>query len=87
MTHEADMINGLFESVGATLGWINFSKLRREKMIRGVYWPFTAFFFSWGAWSVFYYATLGQWYSVTGAAYMVSAHMAWLWLAIKYRNN
>ena len=46
-----DLINGAFEFAGGFLLWGNVYKLHRDREVRGVYWPATAFFGVWGLWN------------------------------------
>ncbi len=82
-----DWINGLFEFVGSILCWMNVVKLYNEKEIKGVYWPVTAFFASWGYWNIAYYSTLNQWASFWGGILMAIANTVWVVLAITYRRQ
>ncbi len=73
-----DMTNGIFEIVGGMLLVINIVKLCRDKTLAGVsIWP-TLHFTLWGVWNLFYYPSLGQWWSVTGAWFIVIANTVWL---------
>lgn len=79
-----DAVNAAFETLGAVLTWSNFVKLRRDREVRGVYWPVTAFFALWGAWNVIYYPALGQWLSAAAGVLLCAGNFAWvamvLWL-------
>lgn len=77
-----DLINGLFELLGAVFTWRNFLELRRDRRIAGVYWPTTAFFSAWGLWNLIYYPTLDQWMSFAGGVALVAGNLAWVLLAI-----
>ncbi len=84
----ADAGNAAFESAGAILMWRNVLQLRRDKQVRGVYWPAWAFFAVWGMWNVFYYGpALGQWLSWWAGLALVSGNLTWVFLAFKYRRN
>ncbi len=82
-----DVINGLFEGVGGILLWKNVARLYEEKMVRGMHWQVTAFFFVWGLWNLFYYPSLGQWWSFVGGINIALANSVWIALALRYRNN
>lgn len=82
-----DLVNGLFELVGACFTWRNFLQLKRDRHLAGVYWPTTAFFSAWGVWNLIYYPTLGQWASFAGGVALVSGNVAWVWLAVKLRMD
>jgi hypothetical protein len=81
-----DVINGLFEVVGGVLCWLNVKKLLRDKQVKGVYWPVTAFFAAWGLWNMYYYPSLGQWMSFAGGVVLVSGNLVWVVLALRYRE-
>ena len=86
MTETNDVINGLFEMLGAWAGWMNVYKLSVDKAVRGLYWPLSLFYTGWGLWNLYYYPSLGQPWSFFGALCMVSANIAWVCMAYKYRN-
>lgn len=79
-----DLGNGIFEMVGGILSLTNVAKLAKDKSVKGVYWPVTAFFTLWGIWNLYYYPSLGQWCSFSGGVVIVLANLAWVILAIKY---
>lgn len=87
MFHMPDLINGLFEFIGGLLSFTNVYRLWKDKSLKGVYYIPTAFFAAWGAWNLYYYPYLQQWLSFTGGLVIVAANVAWVSLAIKYRNN
>lgn len=82
-----DLINGLFELAGAALQWVNVAKLARDREVKGVYWPITAFHVSWGVWNMYFYSAVNAPMSVVGAAVLLLANVAWVWLALKYRRT
>jgi hypothetical protein len=69
----ADITNGLFEFGGAWFIYGHIRKLLADKLVRGVYWPATAFFAAWGWWNVYYYPSLGQWFSFAGGLAIVTS--------------
>ena len=78
-----DLINGIFESIGAIMTWRNYIQLRRDMNFSGVYWPCTAFFSTWGIWNLIYYPSLNQWFSFVGGIVLVSGNLMWVALAYK----
>lgn len=80
-----DLINGSFELVGAAFTWRNFVQLRRDRVLKGVYWPTTAFFTAWGLWNLVYYPALSQWASLAGGVLLVSGNVAWVAMAVRVR--
>ena len=83
----ADWINGAFEFIGGICIWMNVRRLLQDRMVRGVSWYVTAFFWSWGFWNLLYYPALNQWASFSGGLFIVSGNFVWLALALKYRKN
>jgi len=43
-----DIVNGVFELLGAWFTWMNAYSLWKDRQIKGVYWPATVFFTAWG---------------------------------------
>jgi len=82
-----DIINGTFECVGGLLCWLNVRRLMKDRKISGVFWPVSLFFSVWGAWNLFYYPHLQQWFSFVGGLVIVTGNSAWVCLAIKWRKN
>lgn len=82
-----DLFNGLFEFCGSLMLWRNVYQLYKDKMVRGVHWGPTGFFFSWGLWNLFYYPNLHQWWSFTGGLSIVIANGVWFYQMLKYRKN
>lgn len=74
-----DMVNGIFEALGAIFVSMNVVRLYRDKRVRGVHWASVAFFTSWGLWNVYFYHAIAQpfsWYAGVAVA-VVNA----IWLA------
>jgi hypothetical protein len=82
-----DIVNGAFETCGAVASVPDIHRLRRDKNIRGVYWPTRIFFLVWGFWNLFYYPSLSQWYSFSGGVALTIANTIWCYLAFRYRQN
>ena len=85
--HFNDTINGLFETSGAIVLFLNILKLLKDKKVRGVYWPVTLFFAIWGIWNLYYYPSLSQWLSFSGGILIVTMNLWWVFLALMYRKN
>lgn len=81
-----DLVNGAFELFGAYLTWMNVFKLYKDKEIRGVYWMIWIFYSCWGMWNLYYYPSLDQWASFWAGVVMVFGNIAWVILAIKYKD-
>lgn len=73
-----DIGNGLFEAFGAVLSWRNAYQLKRDKKIAGVYWPVYVFYTAWGFWNMYYYPSLGQWFSFFAGLVLVLGNLAWV---------
>lgn len=73
-----DHINGAIEFVGAIFTWRNVLQLRRDREVKGVWWPATAFWAAWGLWNLYYYPTLGQWVSFSAGCFLVAGNAVWL---------
>lgn len=82
-----DMINAIFEVGGGYFSWGNVYKLYKDKIVRGVYWPMWIFLSAWGLWNLYYYPSVGHDYSFWAGIFLVSANIAWLGLAIKYKDK
>ncbi len=73
-----DIINGLFEFVGAAFIWLSIRRLYTDKKVAGVSWIHVSFFTAWGAWNIFYYPHLGQMWSLAGGIAVVVSNIVWL---------
>lgn len=82
-----DLINGTFELLGGFALWQNVKRIKQDQKVAGVNWQVTLFFTLWGFWNLFYYPSLSQWASFAGGLNIVAANSAWLFYAIKYKNN
>lgn len=80
-----DIINGTIEYVGALFTWRNALQLWRDREVKGVYWPSTAFWALWGLWNLYYYPALGQWVSFSGGAFLVAGNVVWVCLAASFK--
>lgn len=83
----ADATNGLFELLGGFLVLNHCRAVLRDKAVAGVSILSTAIFTLWGAWNLYYYPSLGQWYSFAGGLSIVSANCLWVMLLMKYAPN
>jgi len=80
-----DLINGLFESIGGILIWLNVVSILKDKEVKGVNLWASLFYSIWAVWSLFYYGALSQWWSLIGDAVILGGNVIWLWLAIRYK--
>lgn len=82
-----DMVNGVFESLGAAFILLSVCKLAKEKLVRGISYWHISFFMVWGFWNLYYYPQLGQWFSVLGGALLVASNMVYVVQLIYYTYN
>jgi hypothetical protein len=82
-----DIVNGLFEAVGAGMALENVRKLLYDRSVVGFWWPLQAFFTIWGFWNLYYYPSLDQWISFLGGMLLAAANLVWVCLAITYSRR
>jgi hypothetical protein len=82
-----DLINGCLEIGGAIFQAFNVRQLIKDKQVKGVSWPATAFFTAWGLWNLIYYPHLGQWFSTIGGVALVVTNLTWLGLLYRYNRR
>lgn len=83
----ADIINALFELLGGAFILLSIKKLHQEKRVAGVSWIHVSFFSVWGFWNLYYYPSLGQWYSFAGGIFIVLANSIWTAQLIYYSQK
>jgi hypothetical protein len=83
----ADMVNGIFETLAGVMVSLHCWQLYKDKMVRGVNLFATMFFTSWGIWNLYYYPSLHQWFSFVGGLAVVTANVVWVWLMIYYKRK
>lgn len=79
-----DLINALFELLGAMIIVLNIHKVMEDRLVRGIHWYVVAFFCFWGIWNLFYYPYLDQWLSFAAGVLMVTMNMIYTALLIHY---
>ena len=82
-----DLINGVFEFLGAPFILLSVLKLHKEKKVRGISWVHAGFFASWGFWNLYYYPHLNQWASFMGGVAIVFLNTVWLIQLIYYTRK
>ena len=82
-----DMINGLFEAFGAAMIALHCVATWRARSSAGVSPTACLAFAAWGAWNLFYYPHLDQWWSFAGGVLVFSANIFWVILVFTYRNK
>lgn len=83
MNH-ADFINGIYETIGGILLFLNCYRLYKDKEVKGVSLATCGFFASWGYWNLYFYPFYGAWLSTIGAAILTVANTIWIVMAIYY---
>lgn len=82
-----DLINGLFEMLGAVATWFNIVTILRHRQVKG-FSPMAYIYFTlWGAWNLFYYPHLGQWFSFAGGAAIVASNFLYTGLVLWYKHK
>lgn len=81
-----DLVNGLFEGLGALLILRNIQALYRDKIVRGVTLAPVVFWSAWGFWNLFYYPSLDQWFSFYGGVGVMTTNTIWVCMAVYYRQ-
>lgn len=81
-----DLGNALFETLGAFFIWKSVGVLWKERQIKGVYWPAWVFYSMWGLWNLYYYPTMGQWYSFFAGCVLVTGNITWVVLAVTIKG-
>lgn len=79
-----DLINGLIEFVGSYFTWVNVYRVHQDRGYAGIYLPAILFFWSWGLWNLYYYPSLGQWWSFWGGVSLNLANLCWLGAMVYY---
>lgn len=81
-----DLINGLFETIGGLLLFLHSRRVIKDKEVKGVSVPPMLFFLGWGAWNLFYYPHLGQWFSFLGGCVILAGNLLWVALVVHYKG-
>lgn len=79
-----DFINFLFEGLAGFFVLAHCNRLYQDKEVKGVSAVATLFFAAWGYWNLYYYPTLGQWWSFYGGIGVVLANTLWVILLFYY---
>lgn len=73
-----DLINGIFETLGAVTGFLNCWQLHKDRRVMGVMWQLWFFYCAWGLWNLYYYPHLNQWISFAGGCLIVTSNIIWI---------
>ena len=79
-----DVINGGYEMMGGLLLFYNCWRMYVDKEVKGFSLWVSFFFCSWGYWNLYYYPSLNQWWSFSGAIILVISNTIWLTLGVYY---
>jgi hypothetical protein len=82
-----DLINGLFEFVGAIFVILHILRLTKDKEVKGVSVVATAYFTSWGVWNVYFYPTNNLIFSFVGGVFLATANIVYVTLLIYYNGR
>jgi hypothetical protein len=82
----SDLINGLFEAIGAVFLFLNILALLKDKTVKGVSIPSTIYFTSWGIWNIYFYPSNGLWFSFAGGVLLVIMNITWVTLTFYFKN-
>lgn len=66
---------------------MNVRQLLRDKRLAGVALAPTVWFNVWGAWNIYYYASLDQWASWVAGLGVFTVNTMWVALAMYYRRG
>jgi len=83
----ADIINASFAMLAGIAVLNHCRTVIKHKEVAGVSILSTAFFTVWGVWNLYYFPSLGQWWSFYGGLIVVFANTLWVFLLIKYRKG
>lgn len=83
----SDLVNGLFEFIGGITLWMNVWRTHKDGGVKGVNTLYILYFSSWGWWNLYYYPSLGQWWSFAGGVFIVVANVVWLGQVVYYTRR
>ena len=82
-----DYINATFELLAGGFVLVHCRRVMKDKQVKGVSIVATSFFALWGFWNLYYYPSLGQWWSLWGGLSVVTANCVRVALMVRYRNS
>lgn len=82
-----DMINSAFNWVAAAFIVLNALDILRRKDVAGHTYPSVIFFTAWAGFSILYFISLGQWWTVWPTIAMFAANGFLLVLVFAYRRK
>ena len=81
-----DILNAIFEMGGGFFILANIMALYKDKEFKGVRIIPTSFFAAWGMWNLYFYPSLGCWWSLWGGVLIVTMNLIWVGQMIYYRR-
>lgn len=82
----ADFFNSLFELCGALFVFFSIRDTLKHKSATGISIITVTFFTIWGYWNLFYYPSLEQWLSATGAVLLALTNTVWFSLILYFKG-
>lgn len=82
---DPDIINAFFPTVGCFFVALNIKQLYNDKSVKGIYWVSPLFFYTGQGWSVYFFYTLGKWYSFVAGGLLYCFCMTWFFLMLYYK--
>lgn len=82
-----DMVNASFEAGAGLAVLAHCTRLYQDKEARGLSIPAVLFFTGWGAWNMYYYPSLGQFWSLAGGIFVTLANLIYLALLVAYSRH
>ena len=80
----SDLINGIFEFIGAIFVCLSIYKLNKDKEVKGVHWLPIMFFTLWGGFNVWFYPHNDLYYSFIGGLFLMIINSIWVIQLIYY---
>lgn len=79
-----DQINGLFEAFGAASILLHCRSLYRAKELKGASLTPFLFYTAWGFWNLYFYPSVGAYWSFVGGIGVVSANTVYCSMVVYY---
>jgi uncharacterized membrane protein YfcA len=83
----ADLINGAFGLGGFLALVLGIRRAYLDKQVRGVSVVQILFFAVWAYWNIYYYPSLGQWWSTGASVLLAVANTVWVGQLIYYTRK
>lgn len=79
-----DLINGGFEAFMSVILCFNCRRLYLDKTVKGVSPIPFIFVILWGLWNLYYYPSIGQWWSFAGGLSVVCVNISYCLMMFYY---